>query len=558
MIGYLINELKSTDANKPSFDEFDNHEGHNIINSDNQNLHEYLTKNTSNESVSVKEIILEHAKLNQRTNDSEITNDHEIASTKEKILELMKLDDFLSDDEDEDENNEENEQDEIEKDTKDNILRNINMSPFQSIPATIDNIHTININNINKSVNIKENDKKINNREMEDILINNLCYVDEFLQNLLDQKDVKNNHNAVDKLKSKKSHVSESDESYEVEERMDFDSPLLNDDNLETNNILSFVKDENLLNDFNNYTYDTDDNLSTDCIIGIKDEEDVKQKNNKKPIPGATTKIYPLLSPVRLNLIKSPISLKSSESTETCLKKENFEEIQAKSSNEQDISDDEDVFQKKRSIKVKMELESEEEDIELKNLNDTQTDRIDDLPLKSKNKKEKENKKNKRKRKAKKVESEDDIVENRSDLNEQDEENITHYYASDNDISIKPRKRKTRKIIEDSKLKPETLLALEQEADRVRRLENQKRLSLMQVEDGKYSDLFLDTAKLIKINRNIGCHLKDYQIKGIKFMYENCYESVDATRNNYQGGCILGNYLTKILIKYFLKLSSNF
>ena len=72
----------------------------------------------------------------------------------------------------------------------------------------------------------------------------------------------------------------------------------------------------------------------------------------------------------------------------------------------------------------------------LKNLNDNKTDRINDLPLKSKNKKEKE----------KNVESEDDILKNRSDLDEQNEENITDGYIGESKSKYKIKKISEAKI----------------------------------------------------------------------------------------------------------------
>jgi hypothetical protein len=114
-------------------------------------------------------------------------------------------------------------------------------------------------------------------------------------------------------------------------------------------------------------------------------------------------------------------------------------------------------------------------------------DKNDNLSSTSNIKKEKETKKRKGKGKGKKrkaknakkskkmLESDDDNLNNLDEANNKEAPDRT-----DNDISINAKTRKIRKIIEDSKLKPETLLALEQEADRVRRLESQKKSSQMQ------------------------------------------------------------------------------
>jgi transcriptional regulator ATRX len=469
----------------------------------------------------------------------EAEEDQESVLAKKKILELMKLDNFLSNDEDDDQSDVENAENvNNTEDSEDNS------SPFQIIPSIM--------SNINQS--IKDNEKKTSkNSEIDENLINNLCNVDGFLKSLIDQKSVRNEKKAnANEFKYKKSYISESEESFVDEEKMDINTSSLNDTSFK-NNILIDVKEEILLNNLTNYTYDSDDddNLSMDSIICIEDDDkkDPKQNNNRGPTRGQTTKIYPILSPIRLNLLKSPTSQKSSrKSIESSLKIENIEEIKTNNINEDyfsSISGDEDLLKRScKSTKRVFQSDEEGDDEFLKENQSEQRDKNDNLSSTSNTKKEKETKKRKGKgkkrkaknaKKAKKIESDDDNLNNLDEANNKEAPDRT-----DNDISINAKTRKIRKIIEDSKLKPETILALEQEADRVRRLESQKKSSQMQAEEDKYSDLYLDNAKLLKINRNIGCHLKDYQINGVKFMYENCYESVEATIDNYQGGCILG------------------
>jgi transcriptional regulator ATRX len=474
--------------------------------------------------------------------NSEAEDDQESVIAKKKIFELMKLDNFLSTDEDDDKSDVENAEDVYNSEDRED-----NLSLFQIIPSIM--------SNINQS--LKDNEKKTSkNSEIDENLINNLCNVDGFLKSLIDQKNVRNEKKAnANEIKYKKSYISESEESCVDEDKMDINTSSLNDSNFK-NNILIDVKEEILLNNLTNYTYysDDDDNLSMDSIICIEDgdKKDPKQNNNRGPTRGQTTKIYPILSPIRLNLLKSPTSQKSSrKSIESSLKIENVEEIKTKDINNDyctSISGDEDLIKRScKSTKRVFQSDEEGDDEFLKETQSEQEDKNDNLSSTSNIKKEKETKKRKGKGKGKKrkaknakkskkmLESDDDNLNNLDEANNKEAPDRT-----DNDISINAKTRKIRKIIEDSKLKPETLLALEQEADRVRRLESQKKSSQMQAEEDKYRDLYLDNAKLLKINRSIGCHLKDYQINGVKFMYENCYESVEATIENYQGGCILG------------------
>ena len=126
-------------------------------------------------------------------------------------------------------------------------------------------------------------------------------------------------------------------------------------------------------------------------------------------------------------------------------------------------------------------------------------------------------------------------------------------------------RRKIRKLIDDSKLKEETVKALEQENERLKRIEkekerlNQSQLSLTQttIEENeieeievtfveaaskKTSGLFLDAAKLLPVDRKIASKLKKHQIEGIQFMFENCYESVEQIKKGSRGnGCILAH-----------------
>ncbi len=110
-----------------------------------------------------------------------------------------------------------------------------------------------------------------------------------------------------------------------------------------------------------------------------------------------------------------------------------------------------------------------------------------------------------------------------------------------------------RNIIDDSQLKPETSRAIMQENERLKRLdllkiqkvvnnETENDLIVLNSKTKEFPEIYLDNAKLLRINSKVSCHLKDHQIKGIQFMFDSCYESLDEIKNGNLGtGCVLAH-----------------
>jgi hypothetical protein len=158
-------------------------------------------------------------------------------------------------------------------------------------------------------------------------------------------------------------------------------------------------------------------------------------------------------------------------------------------------------------------------------------------------------------------------------IESEDESNSVEYISSSNDSNVdiyanaitktkllvnsetkkKESRHVLRNIIDDSQLKPETSQAIMQENERLKRLDllkNQKvvnnetenDLIVLNSKTKELREIYLDNAKLLRINSKVSCHLKDHQIKGIQFMFDSCYESLDEIQNGNLGtGCVLAH-----------------
>ncbi|GJQ84365.1 hypothetical protein Trydic_g3846, partial [Trypoxylus dichotomus] len=113
-----------------------------------------------------------------------------------------------------------------------------------------------------------------------------------------------------------------------------------------------------------------------------------------------------------------------------------------------------------------------------------------------------------------------------------------------NEDELKSRRRNIRMIKSDALLTETTKKARKEEEDRRERLHSQNQLLAQVVET---EDLILDVDKetkrpLIVVDRNITNRLKAHQKEGVRFMWTNCYENVNAIKENKPGtGCILAH-----------------
>ncbi|XP_070500734.1 transcriptional regulator ATRX homolog isoform X2 [Chironomus tepperi] len=125
---------------------------------------------------------------------------------------------------------------------------------------------------------------------------------------------------------------------------------------------------------------------------------------------------------------------------------------------------------------------------------------------------------------------------------------------SDSEISstISEGPSRRRKQLTEEELKEETKKAKRDENERVKKLEDkEKRMSQYLTQRLSQSDviaadeLVLDYSEekelAIVVHETLVGKLKDHQVDGIKFMYNNCYGSVDEVKENNGSGCILAH-----------------
>lgn len=67
--------------------------------------------------------------------------------------------------------------------------------------------------------------------------------------------------------------------------------------------------------------------------------------------------------------------------------------------------------------------------------------------------------------------------------------------------------------------------------------------------------------KIVSVDEELVKKLKDYQCKGVKFMYDACFESVEKINEDLGGGCILAHCMglgtKRILIAMYIKFFLN-
>ena len=346
--------------------------------------------------------------------------------------------------------------------------------------------------------------------------VDNLCDIDGFLNRIS-----KPDNNKGDKTRNeiKKSEISDSNdipaddclsfdefEEEEEEEEENENMPLAeNADYLAKNKITNLIDND-----------ESDDETESDDDE-IEETSSSQLSSSKKSLSKTTNQSSPILSPLRLNLIKSPSRDESSLSSEDSVVRKRSKRIL----DSDDSISDSDNMNKKRKSKLMVESEDDvdDDDSSVQCINSSNED-----------------------------ESNDGIYRNAiknsiKSSNKKKHENSTS-------------RRALRDIIENSKLKPETSNAIMEENERLKRLNNLKNQNIETEENDdliilnstknkepqrKY--LYLDNAqKMLSIDSKISCHLKDHQIKGIQFMFESCYESLEEIKRGNAGtGCVLAH-----------------
>jgi len=332
-----------------------------------------------------------------------------------------------------------------------------------------------------------------------------------------------------------------------------------------------------------------------DLLKDDDDDDDKKKKENKKFNNKLRSKTKPPLVPtIHLNLIKSPVQSDEEKSEESRSNLSNgsasLENEDESLSNSNTIEEDEDSIKQNKVKKSKIfESEDDKSSVSKEDENSKSSSSSNARATRS-SRKNKSNGNKKEKEKNIKKEETDEIVidEDDSDFEEvvqsakkrkiRNKKNLD----DDEDSEIESNKKKSkikedavetrrriRKIIDDSKLKQDTVDALKQEQERLKRIEKQKLLSVSNQEEPTVigdsdieeiqeldktlspvkpitiknsSGLYLDAAKLIQVDNKIATKLKKHQIEGIKFMFESCYESVEEIKKGNRGdGCILAH-----------------
>ena len=143
-------------------------------------------------------------------------------------------------------------------------------------------------------------------------------------------------------------------------------------------------------------------------------------------------------------------------------------------------------------------------------------------------------KKKKRRRVKKFIDSEDDL----SSSDETDGSDV------EGKVPSTPSKRKDiRKVIPEAKLASETKLAKKAEKERLKRLED-KRNQLATTDEQEQLILEQDPESkevLLQVRESLLSELKPHQREGIKFLYDNCCESIERLKSEAGSGAILAH-----------------
>lgn len=111
---------------------------------------------------------------------------------------------------------------------------------------------------------------------------------------------------------------------------------------------------------------------------------------------------------------------------------------------------------------------------------------------------------------------------------------------------IKGARKRIRKIINDSELGVLTKIAAEKEDARKLRIQNRdsKSTEIFGDFDGKSLVLDFDFESkkpLVSVNSNLASKLKPHRAKGVKFLWDACFESCEKLATDEGSGCILAH-----------------
>ncbi|XP_008546248.3 transcriptional regulator ATRX [Microplitis demolitor] len=112
-------------------------------------------------------------------------------------------------------------------------------------------------------------------------------------------------------------------------------------------------------------------------------------------------------------------------------------------------------------------------------------------------------------------------------------------------------RKNIRKVLKDKHVADGTLQAAKQEEERIRRMAERQKLYNEMYEarlasEAKVDKLVLDFDEetkevLLEVDENLVKRLKPHQAKGIKFMWDACFESLERTKKSEGSGCILAH-----------------
>lgn len=121
--------------------------------------------------------------------------------------------------------------------------------------------------------------------------------------------------------------------------------------------------------------------------------------------------------------------------------------------------------------------------------------------------------------------------------------------GEDDDENAKTKRKNIRKLIKTKDLENETKLAAREEEDRKKRIEDrQKKYNEIyeKKESVELDELILDFDEetdepLLQVDKGLIKLLKPHQAKGVKFMWDACFETVKDAKEKPGSGCILAH-----------------
>ncbi|XP_051169318.1 transcriptional regulator ATRX homolog isoform X2 [Leptopilina boulardi] len=249
-------------------------------------------------------------------------------------------------------------------------------------------------------------------------------------------------------------------------------------------------------------------------------------------------------------LLRSKISDSDSE-VEKAKYEKRKEKLEEKEKKDDSSSNEEKSKVVKKKKRVKRKILDSDSDIEI-------VSEYDSSSSSSKASKTKEDKKKSRKRGAKKSSDSDDSLEEKKPKtkrkrikqvsdSDSDSEAVTNSQSS----PIKGGRKNIRKVLKDKQVADDTKQAAKEEEERLKRIAERQKVYNEMYEirlagEEKVEKLILDfdeetKKELISVDPALVKRLKPHQAKGIKFMWDACFESVSQINNSKGSGCIIAH-----------------